>query len=508
MGFESVAAGPLVRSSYHAEQTLERAAAALRRAGTRPAGRLRGRARMRRGGRCGGRRTPIPARSDRWRPLRPAPLERTEVAAARIGRSIYVIGGFERRQRGTARPPSSATTSARDRWSRVRADADRREPPDRRRHAGRLYVHGGYAGRGLSEPTGALFELRPAHATAGGACRSSPTPRAAHAAAVIGDRLYVAGGANATGSLELDGGLRLPHAALARRPRASPGRRATTRPAWRAAALLRARPGATAATSPWPSATTRSRRRWERLPDMRMRARRASPRRGSPAGASWCSAARPGARRHHDRARSSCTTRARAAGGACRTCAPRGTGSAARRSAGASTRSRAGPSPGFHFSRRDRVPRRPLTALFPLKDDIPTRRFPVLTVAIIVVTCTLSTSASSRRLSELGETGDERVLEYGAIPYELTHPGSDCGPTADQRWSARASRAWRAAPPIRPPGGSPLFTSMFLHGSLLHLGGNMLFLWIFGNNIEDSMGRPRFVAFYLLGGLAALGRRC
>src|SRR3712207_5772957 len=45
---------------------------------------------------------------------------------------------------------------------------------------------------------------------------------------------------------------------------------------------------------------------------------------------------------------------------------------------------------------------------------------------------------------------------------------------------------------------------MFMHGGLLHLGGNMLFLWIFGNNIEDSMGRFRFVAFYLLGGIAAL----
>jgi membrane associated rhomboid family serine protease len=45
---------------------------------------------------------------------------------------------------------------------------------------------------------------------------------------------------------------------------------------------------------------------------------------------------------------------------------------------------------------------------------------------------------------------------------------------------------------------------MFMHGGILHLGGNMLFLWIFGANVEDSMGRPRFVAFYLLGGLAAL----
>ena len=45
---------------------------------------------------------------------------------------------------------------------------------------------------------------------------------------------------------------------------------------------------------------------------------------------------------------------------------------------------------------------------------------------------------------------------------------------------------------------------MFMHGGLLHLLGNMLFLWIFGNNIEDSMGRPRFIVFYLAGGLAAL----
>ena len=45
---------------------------------------------------------------------------------------------------------------------------------------------------------------------------------------------------------------------------------------------------------------------------------------------------------------------------------------------------------------------------------------------------------------------------------------------------------------------------MFMHGGLLHLGGNMLFLWIFGNNVEDAMGRVRFVAFYLLGGVAAL----
>jgi membrane associated rhomboid family serine protease len=48
-----------------------------------------------------------------------------------------------------------------------------------------------------------------------------------------------------------------------------------------------------------------------------------------------------------------------------------------------------------------------------------------------------------------------------------------------------------------------VFTAMFMHGSIVHLGGNMLFLWIFGNNVEDSMGPVKFLAFYLLGGIAA-----
>jgi membrane associated rhomboid family serine protease len=59
--------------------------------------------------------------------------------------------------------------------------------------------------------------------------------------------------------------------------------------------------------------------------------------------------------------------------------------------------------------------------------------------------------------------------------------------------------------PNQPPWWVTIFASMFLHGSLLHLGGNMLFLWIFGNNIEDSMNRAVFVAFYLLAGLVAVG---
>jgi N-acetylneuraminic acid mutarotase len=139
------------------------------------------------------------SRTDAWRALRPATLERTEVAAGRIGRSIYVIGGFE-----AGSVASSATVEryeiGRDRWSRVRPMPLGLNHSTATAHAGRLYVHGGYGGRGLSEPSRALLEYDPRR-NRWRRLRSSPTPRAAHAAAVVGDRLYVAGGSNATGSL-------------------------------------------------------------------------------------------------------------------------------------------------------------------------------------------------------------------------------------------------------------------------------------------------------------------
>jgi membrane associated rhomboid family serine protease len=141
--------------------------------------------------------------------------------------------------------------------------------------------------------------------------------------------------------------------------------------------------------------------------------------------------------------------------------------------------------------------------LLPIKDDIPTRRFPVLTVAIIVICCAVY-FIFEHGLWELGTTGNERVLEYGAIPYEITHPGKACAEAAGQVVCEGQPGVVGSAPE-QAPWWVTLFTSMFMHGSLLHLAGNMLFLWIFGNNIEDSMGELRFVAFYLLGGLAALG---
>jgi membrane associated rhomboid family serine protease len=141
--------------------------------------------------------------------------------------------------------------------------------------------------------------------------------------------------------------------------------------------------------------------------------------------------------------------------------------------------------------------------VLPIKDDIPTRRFPILTVAIIVA-CVIVYFGVERGGLGLGKVGEERVLEYGAIPYELTHPGEECAPVAGGQIACEGQPGVMGQAPDQPPWWVTAFASMFLHGSLLHLGGNMLFLWIFGNNVEDSMGRLRFVAFYLLGGLAAV----
>jgi len=138
--------------------------------------------------------------------------------------------------------------------------------------------------------------------------------------------------------------------------------------------------------------------------------------------------------------------------------------------------------------------------MIPLKDDIPTRRFPVVTVALIAINV-IAYFVLEHGLWGLGDYGSQQVFDYGAIPREITHPGTDC--VADPNMGFIQCRA-DAIASGQPPFWVTIFTSMFLHGSLLHLGGNMLFLWIFGNNIEDSMNRLVFIGFYILGGLAAL----
>ncbi len=138
--------------------------------------------------------------ASRWRALTPAPLERTEVAAGRIGHRIYVVGGFERGS-GETTAATEIYDIRRDRWSRARPMPVALNHPAAVAHRGRLYVHGGYrAARDLSEPTAALLEYDPGRRR-WRRLPAAPTARAAHALAAIDGRLYAAGGANDSGSL-------------------------------------------------------------------------------------------------------------------------------------------------------------------------------------------------------------------------------------------------------------------------------------------------------------------
>jgi membrane associated rhomboid family serine protease len=164
--------------------------------------------------------------------------------------------------------------------------------------------------------------------------------------------------------------------------------------------------------------------------------------------------------------------------------------------------------------------------LIPLKDNIPTDHFPVVTVLIIAINVAVFLLLQGPSLS--GEQVETRpVVEYGAIPYRVTHPGDDCdlarrrvevrtpqgafvGETTQDTIVCEGTNAYQEAQrdgtlrnTDEPPAFLTLFTSMFMHGGWLHIIFNMLFLWIFGNNIEDSMGKIRFGVFYGLGGLAA-----
>jgi membrane associated rhomboid family serine protease len=166
-------------------------------------------------------------------------------------------------------------------------------------------------------------------------------------------------------------------------------------------------------------------------------------------------------------------------------------------------------------------------ALLPLKDNIPTARFAILTVLLIVLnvvvfaiefTWSQDRGSASGRAGQLGASEyDVELIELGAIPYRITHPGKECalGVAGSQRADivCEGTSEYREAEDQTPGGLVDLdeaawwltiFTSMFLHGGILHLAGNMLFLWVFGNNIEDSMGRIVFIPFYLLAGIVAV----
>ncbi len=139
--------------------------------------------------------------------------------------------------------------------------------------------------------------------------------------------------------------------------------------------------------------------------------------------------------------------------------------------------------------------------MFPLKDNIPTDRTAFVTIAFIAINVIVYFVLQKGGI--LSGPDDSIVVDWGAIPYEFSHPGDDCA-IAGQLILCEGQAGVQGTAPDQPPFWVTAFSSMFMHGSILHLGGNMLFLWIFGNNVEDSMGHVKFVIFYVLGGLAAI----
>jgi hypothetical protein len=117
--------------------------------------------------------------------------------------------------------------------------------------------------------------------------------------------------------------------------------------------------------------------------------------------------------------------------------------------------------------------------MIPLRDDIPASRFPIVTIALIV----LNTLVFLQELA-LGSRLNDFILNWAVVPIRYT----------DHSVGSHFSLMEQAI---------PFFSSMFLHGGWIHLIGNMWTLWIFGDNVEDRLGHGKYLLLYLLSGLAA-----
>lgn len=124
--------------------------------------------------------------------------------------------------------------------------------------------------------------------------------------------------------------------------------------------------------------------------------------------------------------------------------------------------------------------------MFPLKGDVRSRTFPIATISLIFLNAIVflyQTSLEWGATTVDPHAALDLVREFGLVPCRLT---GAC-----------------AAPSGLPNPGVTVISSMFLHGGFVHIIGNMLYLWIFGNNVEDTLGHGRFLAFYLLSGVFA-----
>ena len=147
--------------------------------------------------------------------------------------------------------------------------------------------------------------------------------------------------------------------------------------------------------------------------------------------------------------------------------------------------------------------------VIPIHDENPTRRTPVITYLLIALNFVFFFSEPV--VSQIG-VGQQTVAQacqqqqyfddHAAIPYELTHNKL----LPPHQYQVQTTAGTVSCPVITESGKKPYLSvleSMFLHGGWLHILGNMLYLWIFGNNVEDRMGRIPFLLFYLVGGITA-----
>jgi len=122
--------------------------------------------------------------------------------------------------------------------------------------------------------------------------------------------------------------------------------------------------------------------------------------------------------------------------------------------------------------------------VIPLYDRNPTRRFPIVTTTLIVTCFLVFAYELSITMGSAGDAGLERFFDsWGAVPSKIS------AALGEGRFLSQATLG--------------IVTSIFLHGGWLHILGNMLFLWIFGNNVENRLGRLPFLVFYLVGGIVA-----
>jgi membrane associated rhomboid family serine protease len=138
--------------------------------------------------------------------------------------------------------------------------------------------------------------------------------------------------------------------------------------------------------------------------------------------------------------------------------------------------------------------------LIPFRDNLRVRDFPLVTALLVAINVLVFFGWEGGARLDV-----DKVILYGTIPYEVTHPGKQCVPTSAGTFECKSTAELEARYGVKfPPTWKTIFASMFMHASIFHLVGNMIFLIAFGISLEAGLGRRSFALFYLVGGLVAM----